>query len=199
VMPYLPGSLTLYTRRLSDSQLHAVATNLALRLASLHAGWCAHGDVKPDNVLVDREGRLLLADPLGNGLGCTGLFSQNNSGGTPGYCAPEVRAGGPISKAGDVYSYGATLYELLTGRRPQDGQRLDPTSEGYSNAPKIREVIAACCQFDPNARPSMREVLRMLRGESWERIQAARKQRQQLVAVCVIGIILVLLGVSFDS
>jgi len=199
VMPYFTGgSLTRYAGKLSDNQLHDVATWLALTLASFHAGWCAHGDVKPDNVLVDQNG-LLLADPMGNGLGCTGLLSLNNTGGTPGYCAPEVRAGGPISNAGDVYSYGATLYELLAGRRPQDGQRLDPTLEGYRNAPRIREVIAACCQFDPNARPTMHEVLRVLRGERWAGIHAARKQRQQLVAtVCVIGI-LVLLGVSFDS
>jgi eukaryotic-like serine/threonine-protein kinase len=194
VMPYFTGgSLTRYAGNLTDTQLHVVATELALKLASLHAGWCAHGDVKPDNILVDQEGQLRLADPLGNGLGCTGLFSQNNTGGTPGYCAPEVRAGGPISNAGDAYSYGATLYELLTGRRPQDGQRLHPTLEGYRNVPRIREVIEACCQFDSNARPTMQEVLRVLRGERWAGIQAARKQRQQLVAVCVIGIV-VLLG-----
>ncbi len=199
VMPYLTaGPLTLYAGSLSDSQLHAVTAELALTLAALHAGWIAHGDVKPDNVLVSHEGRLHVADPLGNGLGCTVLFSQNH-GGTPGYWPPEVRAGGPISYAGDVYSYGATLYELLTGRRPQDGQRLDPTSEGYRNAPKIREVIAACCQFDSNARPTMQEVLRVLRGEQWADILAARKQRQQLLAAACVIVILVLLGGSLTS
>ena len=92
-------------------------------LANLHAGYDVHGDVKPDNVLVTQEGRLQVADPLGNGSVFTMLFFENH-GGTPGYWAPEVRAGGPISYAGDVHSYGATLYELLTGRRPRDGQRL---------------------------------------------------------------------------
>ena len=198
VMPYFTGgSLTRYAGNLTDSQLHAVATELALKLACLHGGWCAHGDVKPDNILVDKEGQLRLGDPLGNGLGCTGLFSQNNTGGTPGYCAPEMRAGGPISNAGDVYSYGATLYELLTGRRPQDGQRLDPTLEGYRSAPKIREVIAACCQFESYTRPTMQEVLRVLRGEQWADIQAARRKRQQLVAACAIGV-LVLLSVYLN-
>lgn len=199
VMPYYGGSLIRYAGSLSDSQLHVVATEVAVTLANFHARWCAHGDIKPDNILVDQQGRLRLADPLGNGLGCTGLFSQNNSGGTPGYCAPEVSAGRPISYAGDVYSYGATLHALLTGHIPRDGQRLNQTLEGYTNAPKIREVITACCQFDPNARPTMKEVLRVLRGEQWADIQAARMIRQELVAAaCVIGIaigILVVLSI----
>jgi eukaryotic-like serine/threonine-protein kinase len=200
VMPYFPrGSLTQYAGNLSDGQLHAVATELAITLAAFHARWCAHGDFKPDNVLVSQDGRPLVADPLGNGLGCAGLFSQNKGGGTPGYRAPEVRAGGPISKAGDVYSYGATLYALLTGHRPQDGQRLDLILDGYGNAPKIQEVIAACCQFDSNERPTMQEVLRVLRGEQWASIQAARKQRQQLMAVACLIAIVVLVGRFNDS
>jgi len=199
VMPYLNGgALRQYAGRLTDPQLHTVAAELARILANLHAAYEVHGDVKPDNILVTQEGQLQVADPLGNGTLFTMLFSQNH-GGTPGYWAPEVRAGGPISYAGDVHSYGATLYQLLTGRRPQDGQRLDPTSDGYKKAPKIREVIAACCQFDPNARPTMGEVLRMLGGAQWADIQAARKQRQQVAAVaCVVGLV-VLLGAALTS
>ncbi len=194
VMPYLKGgALTQYAGRLTDSQLQTIATELAGTLANLHAAYDVHGDVKPDNILVTQDGRLQVADPLGNGTVFTMLFSENH-GGTPGYWAPEIRAGGPISRAGDVHSYGAMLYELLTGRRPRDGQRLDPSSEGYVRAPKIRQIIAACCQSDPHARPSMQEVLRMLRGEEWADIQAARKQRQELAtAACVIvGLVLLL-------
>lgn len=199
VMPYLTGgALTRYAGCLTDSQLQTIATELAGTLANLHAGYDVHGDVKPDNVLVTQEGRLQIADPLGNGTVLTMLFFENH-GGTPGYWAPEVRAGGPISYAGDVYSYGATLYQLLTGHRPRDGQRLDPSSEGYVSALKIRQIIAACCQSDPHARPSMQEVLRMLRGEQWADIQAARKQRQErMTAACVIGG-LVLLGAALTA
>ncbi len=181
VMPYLAGgSLSRYAGNLSDIQLHNIAKELALILANLHAAYVEHGDVKPDNILVSQDGQLQVADPLGNGVGCTVLFSQHH-GGTPGYWAPEIRAGGSISQAGDVYSYGATLYELLTGRKPQDGQRLDPSSNGYMKAPKIREIIAACCQSHPNARPSIGEVLRMLDGQGWTDIQMERNQRQQLL------------------
>lgn len=192
VMPYLEGgTLAQYAGILTDSQLRAIAAELAHTVAKLHEAYEAHGDIKPDNILVTRDGKLQVADPLGNGTLFTILFSENR-GGTPGYWAPEIRIGGSISRAGDIYSYGATMYHLLTGRRPVDGRRLDASSEGYVNAPTIREVIAACCQLEPRMRPNMNEVLRMLRGEHWADIQTVRKQRQQLVELSVVGGLLLL-------
>lgn len=199
VMPYLNGgALTKHAGRLTDSQLRTIATELAGTLANLHAMNDVDGDFKPDNVLVTQDGRVQVADPLGSGTVFTMLFSVNR-GGTPGYWAPEIRRGGSISRAGDVYSFGATFYELLTGRRPSDGQRLDPTAEGYRRAPKICEIIAACCQAEPQSRPTMQEVLRMLRGEKWSNIQIVRRQRQEFAtAACVIGG-LVLLGAALSA
>jgi len=197
-MSYLEGgALTRYAGRLTENQLHNVATELARTLANLHAAFEVDGDFKPDNVLIARNGQLQVGDPLGNGTLFTILFGKNR-GGTPGYWAPEIRRGAVISRAGDSYSYGATLYHLLTGRRPVDGQRLDPASEGYGNAP-IGEIIAACCQLEPSARPTIQEVLRMLAGEKWVDVQTQRRRSQELVgAACFIGA-LVLLGAALSS
>jgi serine/threonine protein kinase len=197
VMPYHEGgALTRYAGRLSKIQLHNVAAQLARTLANLHAAFEVDGDFKPDNVLLARNGELQVGDPLGNGTFFTILFGKNR-GGTPGYWAPEIRRGGDISRAGDSYSYGATLYHLLTGRRPVDGQRLDPISEGHTNTPKICEIIAACCQFEPSARPTMQEVLRMLAGEKWVDIQAERKRSQELAgAACFIGALVLVVTLS---
>ena len=194
VMPYMGGSLKDYAGRLTAQQLRSVAGELAAALTHLHTQSIYHGDVKPDNVLVSWDGHLQVADPLGNGFGCTVLFSQNR-GGTPGYWAPEVRNGAPIHAAGDAYSLGATLYELATGIKPEDGQALDP---GPWTDPKIRELILACCDLDPNSRPTMNEVSRLLRGERWEDIQAERRKRQDLVGFCIIGG-LALAGILFLS
>lgn len=188
VMEYLPGGpLSQYAGRLGAKQLLAVATELAHRLANFHATVGSHGDFKPDNILLSQNGQLKIADPLGNGCGFTVLFSQNH-GGTPGYWAPEVKAGGSISRPGDVYSYGATLYHLQTGLRPQDGRPLDPNGQGHLCDPRIQETIMACCQSHPKARPTMQEVLHMLGGTKWAEIHAQRKQVENtLILVGAVG------------
>jgi serine/threonine protein kinase len=181
VMPYfVRGPLTRYAGKLPPTNLNAVAMALATTLAGLHARNISHGDIKPDNILVSNDGNLQVGDPLGNGFGCTVLFSQNH-GGTPGYWAPEVKAGGSISNPGDSFSYAATLSHLLTGLKPQDGQQFDQLSRWYPNLSKICEIITASSQLDPKARATMPEVLRMLKGATWADILASRKQVQDLL------------------
>ena len=191
VMPYLPGgSTTKHAGRLTRQQVMAVAHESARSLAALHARHIAHGDFKPDNLLITDEGNLRLADPLGNGLGCTVLFSQNH-GGTPGYWAPEIKRGAPISQAGDVYSYGVTLHHLITGILPQDGRSFDLSHHFFQKDPHLAELISACCHPAPAERPSMREVLRMLEGVSWAAIQDERKEKG-IFAACAIALVGVL-------
>jgi serine/threonine protein kinase len=174
VMPYLEGGpLSQHAGRLGAAQLQQVAENLAVTLANLHIAFDLHGDFKPDNVLLTKQGLLQVADPLGNGTLFTILFAENR-GGTPGYMAPEIMAGGTISRASDVYSYGATIYHLLTGKVPQHGQRLDPASERCDYAPRMCELVTVCCDPNPSVRPTMQEVLQMLHGKSWESIRIAK-------------------------
>jgi serine/threonine protein kinase len=199
IMPYLNGgALTQHAGRLTGDQLQNIAAELARALANLHAAFEAHGDVKPDNILVTQDGKLQVADPLGNGSVFTMLFSENR-GGTPGYCAPEISAGGSISRAADVFSYGVAMHHLQTGRRPEEGQRLHLSPQDYARVPKICEIITACCQREPKSRPTMQEVLRILGGVPWADIQTERKQRQELATVaCAVGI-LVLLGAALSA
>jgi eukaryotic-like serine/threonine-protein kinase len=181
VMPYFEGgALSQHAGRLGAPQLQQVAENLAVTLATLHTAFDLHGDFKPDNVLLTKKGLIQVADPLGNGTLFTILFAENR-GGTPGYMAPEIIAGATISRASDVYSYGATIYHLLTGKVPQHGQRLDPASEGCGYAPPMCELVTACCDPNPSVRPTMQEVLQMLRGKSWASIKESRKQREEFV------------------
>jgi serine/threonine protein kinase len=196
VMPYFnTGSLKKYAGRLTSAQLHAVACDLARTLANLHGANDVHGDIKPDNILVTDQGNLQVADPLGNGTLLTRLFSPN-SGGTPGYIAPEIAAGGPISIAGDVYSYGETLHHLATGHVLNTVDELDDSLPGFRGNPEIHETIRACCQADPYARPSMKDVLRILEGITWKAIQLEQKQAQEHFGVVLFGGLLVLAGLA---
>lgn len=198
VMPYLSGgSMEAWAGKLSTEQLLAVALDLAAAISRLHAVFISHGDIKPANILLADDGRLRVADPLGNGIGCTVLFAANR-GGTPGYWAPEMRAGGEISNAGDVYSLGATLYHLATGRHPEDRNRLDVLVSRLEVSSAIRETIVACCHPSPPARPNIGDTLRILRGERWSAIKEARIDfwRSVLVGGTIVGAIALLAKAS---
>ena len=182
VMPLLRrGNLERYAGRLSRAELRFVAACIGSTLAAMHRSFDVHGDVKPTNALVDDSGRTRLSDPLGNPVPPLGIFARNQ-GGTRGYWAPEVRVGGSVSACGDVYSFGATIWHLATGRCPADGQRFDAGIDNFASDAVIRELVVACCQPNPGKRPSMTDALRILNGESWLDIQAQRdKARVALV------------------
>jgi eukaryotic-like serine/threonine-protein kinase len=196
VMPYFKGgSLSKYVGRLTGPQLRSAATELARILANVHAVNDVHGDFKPDNILLTGQGHLQVADPLGNGSFVTILFSQNR-GGTPGYMAPEISTGSSVSASADVYSYGATLYHLFTGRMPRHGQRLDQELAASPTDRDICEVISVCCDPDPKARPTMQDVLRMLNHTPWTDILNERKQRDNFAMAVAVLALVFLFGAS---
>jgi serine/threonine protein kinase len=193
VMEYLGGgTLTQYGGRLTEDHLLTLARGLANVLATFHSKCGPHGDYKPDNIFAAQDGKLKLGDPAGNGFGFSVLLAPSR-GGTPGYWAPEIQNNGTVSPQADVFSFGATLYHLVTGRRPVDGQQLDPLANGFMCPPRLREVILLCTRTDPKTRPTMRHVVRFLDGESWGSIRAeveAQLERQKgFVGLTLVGLL----------
>ncbi|MFN8497683.1 MAG: protein kinase [Anaerolineae bacterium] len=103
-------------------------------LAFLHSQQLVHGDVKPENILVGKDGRVKLVDlgiasPPGAQAGATIM-------GSPAYVAPERLQGAPLSTRADVYGLGATLFEALTGRPPFVGATAqDVAAQNLSSNP----------------------------------------------------------------
>jgi serine/threonine protein kinase/alpha-tubulin suppressor-like RCC1 family protein len=131
VMAYVPGR-TLKQLIFEEGPLPAAAAERVLRdvagaLGAAHALGIVHRDVKPENVFIDVGGRALLAD-----FGVARSMSSETQEltmhgvaiGTPTYMAPEQIDGGELDGRGDIYSLGLLGWEMLSGRRPWDGEAL---------------------------------------------------------------------------
>ncbi len=117
-------------------------------LGYLHEQRIVHRDVKPSNLLLTEDGRVKLSDlglvrSLDRASDLTGTLEGV---GTPRFMAPEQLRGEPPTPACDLYSLGVTLYQLLTGRLPFDGDSAFQIADGHLHAdPKpVRELRPDC-------------------------------------------------------
>jgi serine/threonine-protein kinase len=173
VMPLLRESLRDLRRRegkLASAPACRLIVQVADGLESVHRRGIVHRDVKPGNILLDMEGRPLLAD---FGIACElwadSLAQPSDPNelvvGTPEYMAPEQLCGDPIDQRADVYALGAVFYELLTGRPPFVGATahdvavhalyapLIPPSMLVSGVdPAVEQVVLTALARDPGER-----------------------------------------------
>ena len=107
-----------------DLTIH-IGSCVAAALDSAHRAGLVHRDVKPGNILITPDGRVLLTDfGIAKGLGATGddLTSANVMMGTAKYLSPEQVRGKKLDGRADLYSLGLVLYECLAGRVPFLGE-----------------------------------------------------------------------------
>jgi serine/threonine protein kinase len=138
-------------------------------LGHAHTAGTLHRDLKPGNLLVTTDGRVRIADfgiaraVEGPDLTRTGLVV-----GTAAYIAPERLRGQPATVRSDLYSLGATLFELLTGAPPTDGQDGAPPGILPDDTPPgLRAVVDRCLARDPDRRPAdVDAALAMLSGDT---------------------------------
>src|SRR5205823_3947254 len=109
--------------RLPVDKAIEIARRLCAGLAAAHEKGVLHRDLKPGNVMLDREGQVLLTD-----FGLAGLAGEIEGAevrnGTPAYMAPEQLAGEEVSVRSDIYSLGLVLYEIFTGKLPFESDTL---------------------------------------------------------------------------
>ncbi|HNQ22828.1 MAG TPA: protein kinase [Phycisphaerae bacterium] len=145
VMPLMEhGSLAQHIRPgrpLDESTVRRIGLHVARALAFAHDKGIIHRDLKPGNVLLDAEDRAYLAD---FGLGrCTFLneslidVQRTPIEGTPPYLAPEIAAGKAGDFRGDIYAFGALLYEMLSGALPYDGATPQEVVERIVTGPPM--------------------------------------------------------------
>lgn len=180
VMEYVPG-VTLRSvlgkhRALTPHLTLVYLLALVDGLAAAHRAGLVHRDMKPENVLVSREGDIKVAD-FGLARAAT-----NHTGtgaalmGTVAYVSPELASGGRADMRSDVYAVGIMMFEMLTGRQPFTGQSAvqiafkhvnsrvpAPSTLAPGLAESLDDVVLWCTQPDPEQRPSdAQELLEQL-------------------------------------
>ena len=119
VMEFIDGQTLARMLPLPIPQALDYMLQVAGALAFCHAQGVLHCDVKPENIMVDRDGKVKLIDfgiSLPEGASLTGPLV-----GSPHYVAPERVMGSPLTPAADVYAFGVSLFQLITGVVPFDG------------------------------------------------------------------------------
>jgi serine/threonine protein kinase len=153
----------LRTRKIAPEEALAIVPPLCDALQFAHDRGIIHRDIKPENLLLDKVGRVKVADfgiakMLGtvNG-GCSGggtaapENATQSAVGTPGYSAPEQKTDPQrVDSRADIYSLGVVFYEMLTGELP--GKRLEPPSSKVQIDVRLDEVVLRALEQKPELR-----------------------------------------------
>ena len=123
-------------RRLPVDEAAAYAIEIGRGLAAAHARMLVHRDVKPQNVLIDSEGRAKVTDfGIALSLESDGLTKTGRVLGTTDYVSPEQAMGQDVDARSDIYSLGILLYEMLTGHPPFQAETLVGVAMKHVNEP----------------------------------------------------------------
>ena len=146
------------------------ARQLAEALAAAHAEGVVHRDLKPQNILVDKDDQVYVSDfGLAKSFeeGAVGMTKTGAFLGTPRYMSPEQVEGKPVDQRSDLYAYGLILYEMLTGDVPFTGEStLKVMYQRIQEKPKNPKIV----------KPSLPNWVVRITMRCLERDEAARYQ-----------------------
>lgn len=158
--------------RLSVKEAVSIAIQVSMGIEAAHNNHIIHRDIKPQNIIISKEGKVKVTD-FGIAKAATSNTITSNVMGSVHYTSPEQARGGYSDEKSDIYSLGITLYEMLTGRVPFNGettvaiaikhiQEEMPSPRDYiPEIPvSVEQIVFKCCQKSPDRRyQSMGELI----------------------------------------
>lgn len=158
--------------RLSVKEAVSIAIQVSMGIEAAHNSHIIHRDIKPQNIIISKEGKVKVTD-FGIAKAATSNTITSNVMGSVHYTSPEQARGGYSDEKSDIYSLGITMFEMLTGRVPFNGettvaiaikhiQEEMPSPRDYvSEIPIcVEQIVFKCCQKSPDRRyQSMAELV----------------------------------------
>lgn len=158
--------------RLSVKEAISIAIQVSMGIQAAHNNHIIHRDIKPQNIIISKEGKVKVTD-FGIAKAATSNTITSNVMGSVHYTSPEQARGGYSDEKSDIYSLGITMFEMLTGRVPFNGEttvaiaikhiqeELPPPREFVPEIPvSVEQIVCKCCQKSPDRRyQSMEELI----------------------------------------
>lgn len=158
--------------RLSVKEAVSIAIQVSMGIEAAHNNHIIHRDIKPQNIIISKEGKVKVTD-FGIAKAATSNTITSNVMGSVHYTSPEQARGGYSDEKSDIYSLGITMFEMLTGRVPFNGEttvaiaikhiqeEMPSPREYVSEIPiSVERIVFKCCQKSPDRRyQSMGELI----------------------------------------
>lgn len=162
--------------RLSYKEAVSIAIQVSMGIEAAHNNHIIHRDIKPQNIIISKEGKVKVTD-FGIAKAATSNTITSNVMGSVHYTSPEQARGGYSDEKSDIYSLGITMFEMLTGRVPFNGEttvaiaikhiqeELPSPKEFVPEIPtSVEQIVLKCCQKSPDRRyQSMGELIEDLK------------------------------------
>ena len=150
--------------RLTVKEAVSIAIQVAMGLEAAHNNHIIHRDIKPQNIIISKDGKVKMTD-FGIAKAASSNTITSNVMGSVHYTSPEQARGGYSDAKSDIYSLGVTLFEMLTGRVPFNGdttvaiaimhiqEPLPSPREFVPDLPiSVEKIVLKCCQKSPDRR-----------------------------------------------